>query len=338
MFISPIRHATSCRSIALSIRRTMSATTFNGEDVYIQLPQIRLGARRFGKKDHPLLVALHGWLDNASSFEPLARRLSGEYGYQVLAVDWPGHGLSEHRPGMYPLHFTDYMLDLDMLLKHLDHDKEYRTPTAIIGHSMGGLISSAFSATHPNRVKKLVVIEAVSPMYEKPGKSKARLVRATEKYDAWLLKMHMRALAGEDTSKPRIVYESVEVAVQARAKLTGMDAEWCRLLCERNLSVHEGGVAWRSDPRLRMESLYRSSFEHVDSLMTHVETTTLMIAGDKGFEDLRKAMPNARRWYTKLQECTVAGDHHPHLSNATDVAKAIADYLSAEDSVEEIQS
>ncbi|MGL6010251.1 MAG: alpha/beta hydrolase, partial [Shewanella oncorhynchi] len=80
------------------------------------LPHITVAGRLWGAKDKPLLLALHGWLDNANSFEPLTAHLLD---YQVLAIDWPGHGFSAHRPGHYPLHWIDYLYDLDALLTAL---------------------------------------------------------------------------------------------------------------------------------------------------------------------------------------------------------------------------
>lgn len=124
-----------------------------------------------GAKDKPLLLALHGWLDNANSFEPLAAHLLD---YQVLAIDWPGHGFSAHRPGHYPLHWIDYLYDLDALLTALP-----QKPAAMIGHSLGGIIASAYTATFPEKVNKLVLIEALSPLSELPTQAKARLKKAS---------------------------------------------------------------------------------------------------------------------------------------------------------------
>ena len=80
------------------------------EDVDFQLAHIRLAAKRYGSSNKPVLLALHGWLDNADSFVPLVNALSEQQvltDYQIIAVDWPGHGLSQHRPGQYPLHWID---------------------------------------------------------------------------------------------------------------------------------------------------------------------------------------------------------------------------------------
>ena len=51
----------------------------------------RLSFKEWGSPDQPTVLALHGWLDNANSFDALASQLPGVH---LIAVDLPGHGLS----------------------------------------------------------------------------------------------------------------------------------------------------------------------------------------------------------------------------------------------------
>eukprot|EP01134_Creolimax_fragrantissima_P002494 CFRG2494T1 len=304
---------------------------FSSSEVDIPLPHIRLAGRRWGDKSKPLLLALHGWLDNANSFEPLAQKLTQEHGFQVLAIDWPGHGLSEHRKGRYMLHFVDYICDVDVLVSYLTRSPSYGAPIAIVGHSLGGIIASSFTAAFPNRVKHLVLIEAVAPLYEDPSNAHARLKKGLESHLQFVKKLQVKDIAlaeGEITHQPSVVYESSEVAVQARAKLTGMDEQWCRMLIQRNMNVHENGVSWRSDPRLRLDSLVRLSFEQVDNIMTAVPTPTLLILGEQGFERMKGLLPKARKWFDNLEEYVLPGDHHLHMENSEGVAKSIAKFVN----------
>ena len=88
----------------------------NGIEYNIVLPHITLAAQEWGNKDKPLIIATHGWLDNSNSFIPLMSFLKD---YRVIAVDFPGHGLSQHRQHGYPLHLTDYVFDLEQVVKHI---------------------------------------------------------------------------------------------------------------------------------------------------------------------------------------------------------------------------
>ncbi|NMH64151.1 alpha/beta fold hydrolase [Shewanella salipaludis] len=283
-----------------------------GQQVELALPHIRLCGRRWGAKDKPLLLALHGWLDNANSFAPLAGHLSD---FQLLAIDWPGHGLSDHRPGAYPLHWLDYLYDLDQLLAHLG---QTLAPVAILGHSLGGIVASAYTAGFGAKVNKLVLIEALCPLFEDAAKSGQRLAHSFNQHGRWL----------GNRGKPATSYESLEVAVRARAGITGLDESWCRLLVERNMRQTEQGFCWRSDPRLKLDSPLRLTFEQVDALMQQVATPTLLLTGSEGFHQLRSALPLARGWYRHLTEAVLPGDHHLHMGNAAGVAAEIRAFLA----------
>ena len=63
-------------------------------------------------------LLLHGWLDNAASFERLVPELFAEgVAHDVCAVDMSGHGLSDHRAG--PYHTCDWAAEVALLADHL---------------------------------------------------------------------------------------------------------------------------------------------------------------------------------------------------------------------------
>ncbi|MGI2260812.1 alpha/beta fold hydrolase [Shewanella sp. GXUN23E] len=276
--------------------------------VSFELPHTRLAGLRFGESDKPLVLALHGWLDNAMSFAPLARHLEG---WQILAVEWPGHGLSDHRPGSTPLYWADYLLDLHCLLRELQHQQ--MTVQAVLGHSLGGLVASAYAALYPQNVRQLILIEAMGPLFESVGQLRSRLINSLDTH------------ATPSKTVPR--YAELQTVIRARRQLTGLDERFCRLIIERNMQETEAGVGWRTDPRLRLDSPLRLTFEQVDALMTQVESPALLLMGRQGYQQLHRAKPLMDKWYRNASVRLLDGDHHLHMGNAAAVAQVINEFL-----------
>ena len=67
----------------------------------LDIPSGRIAGLRGGAANAPNVLALHGWLDNAASFVPLAAHLDG---IELVAVDLPGHGRSAHLRFGHPHH------------------------------------------------------------------------------------------------------------------------------------------------------------------------------------------------------------------------------------------
>ncbi|HQC73883.1 MAG TPA: alpha/beta hydrolase, partial [Candidatus Competibacteraceae bacterium] len=66
-----------------------------GTALELSTPYLRLAARAWGPADGLPVLAVHGWLDNAASFDALAPLLPE---LRLVALDLPGHGHSAHRP------------------------------------------------------------------------------------------------------------------------------------------------------------------------------------------------------------------------------------------------
>tara|TARA_R110002167_G_scaffold68184_13_gene192709 strand:- start:4456 stop:5217 length:762 start_codon:yes stop_codon:yes gene_type:complete len=101
----------------------------------------------------PDLVMLHGWSMHSAVWHDLAESLAQNF--TLYLVDLPGHGQSE---------WQDNALNLDVLLANLA--SELPKSAYWLGWSLGGLISIAFAAQFPERVKKLVLL-AATPCFVK---------------------------------------------------------------------------------------------------------------------------------------------------------------------------
>jgi len=101
------------------------------------------------------VVFIHGaGLDH--SWFGLQSRYFGYHGYNVLALDLPGHGRSAG-PAL-----TTIAAIAERLVKLLDAAKVERA--SLVGHSMGTLVALECAARQPQRVERIALIATAQPM------------------------------------------------------------------------------------------------------------------------------------------------------------------------------
>jgi len=101
------------------------------------------------------VVFIHGaGLDH--SWFGLQSRYFGYHGYNVLALDLPGHGKSAG-PAL-----TSVPAMADWVMGVLDGAKVQRA--SLVGHSMGTLIAIECAARYPQRVERIALIATALPM------------------------------------------------------------------------------------------------------------------------------------------------------------------------------
>ncbi len=281
----------------------------------LDLPAGRIAGLRGGEAGAPRVLALHGWLDNAASFVPLAAHLRG---IELVAPDLPGHGRSGHLASGADYSFAAAVHGVLDIADALGWDT-----FSLLGHSMGAGIASLVAAGAPERVRRLVAIEALGALAEDPERTAARLrdaVAAT------------RALAG----KRLRLFPDIATAVRARMQgVTGsaLSEPAARLLVERGLApVHgdggTGGLAWSSDPRLTLPTMVRMTEAQVRDLVRGIACPTRVIHADPPQPYLPEPLRSERAALLPRGELVVLpGGHHLHMERPADVAAAIGDFL-----------
>jgi pimeloyl-ACP methyl ester carboxylesterase len=103
----------------------------------------------------PTMVFIHGaGLDH--SLFGLQSRYFGYHGWNVLAVDLPGHGRSAGPPVASIGGLADWLF---LLLDSLKIQK-----ATLVGHSMGALVAVECAARQPSRVDRIALIGVAYPM------------------------------------------------------------------------------------------------------------------------------------------------------------------------------
>lgn len=252
------------------------------------------------------ILALHGWLDNAASFVPLAQHL----GRPLVALDFSGHGHSEHRPNEVATHLVDHVRDVKAVVDQLGWER-----FTLTGHSMGAGIACLFSAACPERVSRLILIEGLGPPTTKADEVAATLRKAMD---------DMAALA----NKKKPVYTEINDAVEARTRgFGGLSCEASALLVERGLMPVDGGWTWRADSRLRLTSSLRLTEDQVEGFIRAIEAPVCLILGEKGMGG-GGMFDHRVEWLKSVQVVRLPGRHHLHMETPEAVANAINSFLT----------
>ncbi|MGY2289731.1 alpha/beta hydrolase [Pseudomonas sp. SDO528_S397] len=261
------------------------------EEVRLSLPHIELAAHLFGPENGLPVIALHGWLDNANSFARLAPKLEG---LRIIALDMAGHGHSAHRPAGAGYALWDYVHDVLQVAEQLGWKR-----FALLGHSLGAIVSVVLAGALPERVTHLGLIDGVIPP------------TATGENAAERLGMALQAqLRLQDKRKP--VYDTLEHAVEARMKgVVAVSREAAQLLAQRGLMPVPGGYTWRSDSRLTLASPMRLTEEQAMAFVQRVSCPTQLVVAEDGM--LAKHSELLSRLTFKV-DC-LPGGHHLHVND-----------------------
>ena len=249
------------------------------------------------------IVAIHGWLDNCASFSFLSPLLKNS----VYAVDLPGHGKSSHLPDGSWYHFIDYVEKFHEIISGLKLNK-----FILLGHSMGAAISVIYSATFPENVSKLVMIDGLGPLVNDPAE-------APEKFKEAILSRE------SSIKRQRRPFDSLVTASKLRQSVGGLSIKSARELVKQQIIKKTDGYYWSYDPKLNFKSSLRMTPEQLKAFYAQLTVPTLLIKASDGI--LKQI--NCQKYLNKchVSEIELKGNHHLHMDNPTATATEINKFL-----------
>ena len=262
-----------------------------------------------GAAERPRALCLHGWLDTAASFAPLADRLGDDV--ELVAIDLPGHGRSDHADAGYTL--FDMALAARRTVDALGWER-----CAVVGHSLGANVAPWLAAAAPDVVTRLVLIEGLGPYTEEADALPARLARAFED----------RLDAGK--FEPRD-FEDLDAAIDHRLRHARMERASARLIMERQTVSVDGGVRWRFDPALRHASAEYRTEAQVLAVLGAIRCPTLVVLAEDGMPLQRDDAASRLEALADARRVVLPGGHHVHMDAPDAVAGAVRDFLAARD-------
>jgi pimeloyl-ACP methyl ester carboxylesterase len=111
---------------------------------------------RWGGKG-PVVVLIHGYAENSDSWAPLAADLMKDH--TVVVPDLRGIGKSSKPEGGYDK--KTQAKDIRAVVTALGYDK-----TFVVAHDIGNMVAYAYAAMYPDKVERLIVMDAPIPGIE----------------------------------------------------------------------------------------------------------------------------------------------------------------------------
>jgi pimeloyl-ACP methyl ester carboxylesterase len=261
---------------------------------------LRLHYAAWGSRASPPLLLLHGGAANTHWWDWVAPELTQTF--RVLALDFPGHGMSEWpRPPRYRM--QDFVRAVTgfaeaLGVKHLD----------LVGHSMGGKVGMLVAAQYPDRVRRLVVVDA-TPDVSADGLAEMRQIgtRPLRLFPSRQAAARAFRLIPRETVAPPVVLRALAICCtrhRGRGRWSiGPDREFFGRVVPQ--------VAWPDLPRILCPTL-----------ILRAERSSIL--SRRTAEQMRRAIPHA----TLLE---VPGTcHHLIVERPAEVAGAIREFVTAQ--------
>jgi pimeloyl-ACP methyl ester carboxylesterase len=195
---------------------------------FIEIQGMRIRYRDEGSG--PPLVLLHGFSSSLDTWDGWVRQFAGKR--RVIRLDLPGFGLTGPAPdGNYTA--GRYVGVVTELLDKLGVER-----VDIAGNSMGGRIALMFALAHPERVRKLILVDAGGLPWPEPPLFK---LAKTPVVGSWLVR-HVT---------PRfVVQRNLETVYGTPSRLTGavVDRYWDMTLRAGNRGAIVGRITGPPDP------------------------------------------------------------------------------------------
>lgn len=152
--------------------------TDSPQRITLERDGLRLGALDWGG-DGPPLLFLHPNGFCGGLFEPLARRLAGEF--RCIGIDLRGHGCSQAPEDHAALAFSMMAADVVAFLDELALDR-----VDLVGQSLGGGVGVLVDALRPGLVRRMLLSEAVAfPVTRPPDGPNAMADGARRRRTVW---------------------------------------------------------------------------------------------------------------------------------------------------------
>ena len=303
--------------------RTLAALYFQGQNSQEQnLKEPHLREPHLKEKDLPEkhqqhsnnihhkplpIIALHGWLDNANSFQPLAQSLPE---HTILSLDLAGHGKSAGRSPDSGYNLWQDVWEILDIVEQMGWQRFY-----LMGHSRGAMIAVLLSAV-TDGVQKLALIDGLVPLPIQESEAPQQLAQAIADRRKYMNHRRRRYSNRDDA-----------LAVRLKGPFP-LQRESAQLFAERGLGHDQDGYFWLADPRLQAASDVKYSEAQLRAFIEQIDIPVKLFLGRDNLDIKERLFAS---YWQQMKTCdteVLDGSHHLHMERSRDtIAERLADYF-----------
>lgn len=289
--------------------------SLKSKDLLIPVCYGYLHAKDWGHPDGVPVLAIHDWLDNCASFEPLLPLLDPSL--RVVTLDLVGHGASSNLPRGFQYSHQQFVEDMDCVLEYLGWSS-----CAIIGHGVGATMALYYAGLNPDVCTCVVSLSMSDTVNTNPGHMLPTLMQYIE--DSGSIEYEK---AGQGV---------LDTAVRDLVDVTGgsLDEDSARILLN---AEDEAGQALSLSVLCRCLRVYTMSETRRDQLTIQNTMTLyrgpLLMVGPKDWRDtecdamLRICEDFFSSACEPFKSIEVEGTHHVHMNNPALLCGQVNEFL-----------
>lgn len=301
-----------------SITNTQQAHEF-----YRNVRGLDLCLSSWGPEQGPLVLCLHGMLDQGTMWEGVAAQLSAQ-GYYVVAPDLRGHGRSAHVGPGGSYHLLDYVADVDALL---DLPPLANRPVTLVGHSLGAAVATIVASLRPAKMSGLVLVESLVP------------IEVRDEGIADQLSTYLNHMAYP--SRHPVLPDVAAAAARLRQAMPSLSEDRALRMAARITEPCDCGVCWRWDPLLRsraeisFDCLAFTEARYVE-LLRRIQAPAALVYGQDDSQYRLKDRALMEAALPHATQVTLPGGHHLHIDAPQALAVVVTQVVALAPAQQEV--
>ncbi|XP_047021249.1 probable serine hydrolase [Helicoverpa zea] len=288
------------------------------KEIQIPVSYGHISGKLWGSGDKQPILALHGWQDNAGTWDPLIPMIIKDR--PILALDFPGHGLSSWISGTTYNEWEWPRLIL-YLKDYFKWDK-----VSFLSHSMGAIAAMRFACLFPDDVDFYIAIDSFilegHDLNTLVDKIYPKLMQKGLMSQNWLDK-EPPAYTLEEIPKTWNIATNGSIAVESVQHLLKRGVKQSK--------IDPNKYYFSRDPRVKYALLIPEDKKMVEALvrrlkcpMLHIKAIDSPFSSSKFSLEMRDIL---QKQNDKYEFHFVPGTHHVHLNNPEVVAPIIEKFI-----------